>query len=156
MVLLAALLGVIAEQYRTESADDPRDRLGYATVAARSGDHARALSFAASAAAAGDREVCLQALSLSAAVARKRGDAGFAVESLRRALGIAGRATSAAIHLELAKLYEHRMRDPQRALHHARQVSAAESMPAEQRRLDRLERKLLRLGNHPSLDAYRG
>lgn len=50
-----------------------------------------------------------------------------------------------AAHTELAKLYEHRLRDPRRALEHARaaqKICAEEEIEALDRRVQRLERKL--------------
>ncbi|MBX5480540.1 MAG: ribonuclease H-like domain-containing protein [Myxococcaceae bacterium] len=146
MVLLAALLGWLARQFRDATADDPRDQLGYATVAARAGDAERALAFARSAAIRGaaDRVLCAEALALAAHVSRRKGDVLAAVDALRAAVRVASGELLASLHLELAKLYEHRLGDVGRALDHARYTQLAEGPTAHRRRLERLEAKWMR------------
>ncbi len=145
MALLAALLGVIARQFRASGAEgDPRDQLGYAQVATRARDYDRALAFARAAASSGGRELSAEALALASTLSRRNGDAREAIALLEKALGMAGSSSAPALHLELAKLLEHRMRDPVRALQHARFTAPAEGVEAHAKRVARLERKLSR------------
>ena len=48
------------------------------------------------------------------------------------------------MHLELAKLYEHRRKDPVRALSHAMTTCPAEALEERERRLKRLAGRLAR------------
>lgn len=153
MALLAALLGVLVKQFREAQAGDPRDQLGYASVAARAGDVQRALSFAHAAAGARDRALSAEALALAASVARKGGDLRAEEDALRRAVQVASGALLAQVHLELSKLYEHRVRDLARALDHARHTLPAEGAAAHQKRLARLERRLSPGGTLPLLPS---
>lgn len=154
IVLLAALLGELSHQFRNVRADDPRDSLGFASVAARAGDPERALAFA--------QEVLLkgapgalqaEALVLSAGLWRRRGQEVDAVEALERALRLAPASRKPELHLTLAKLLEHRFGDPLRALEHARQTLAVEGELAHRQRLARLERRLV--GKADRADAPR-
>lgn len=151
MVLLAALLGVLVRQFRSASAADPRDQLGYARVALRAGDEDRALAFAHAASSAEDRLLCAEALAMAADVARRRGEVQGAIAALQRAVEVASGKLLASVHLELAKLYEHRAGDLARALDHARHTLAAEGADAHRRRLERLERRLARSGQDDTL-----
>lgn len=147
MVLLAALLGELVRQFRDHEGEcDPRDRLGYASVAARAGHAARALSFARSAAQHGDDSLSAEALSLAAQISRREGDLASAVAALLKAASVARGERLAKVHLELSKLHEHRLRDLPRALEHARHTIAAEGEDAHRKRVARLER---RLGSRP-------
>ncbi len=142
MALLAALLGELVRQFRdAEASSDPRDQLGFANVAARAGDGARAVAFAEAAAAAGDRALCAEALALAAEVSRKSGDVQAAVGSLERAVEVASGALLSQVHLALAKLHEHRTGQLARALDHARHTLLAEGALAHAKRLARLERR---------------
>jgi len=147
LVALAALLARITAHYEeVRAADDPLDHLAYAQVAHRAGDTARAVAFAdAAAEGGGDAECTVSALLLGARLARSRGDVLSEETSLLRALeaGVEG-GRVAAVHLELAKLYEHRRKDLRRALEHAHRAGEAEAPDAHQRRLARLERRLSR------------
>ncbi len=145
MALLPALLGVIARQFRASGREgDPRDQLGYAQVATRARDYDRALAFARAAASSGGSALSAEALALASTLSRRNGESQEAINLLERALGLAGRDAAPALHLELSKLYEHRARDPGRALQHARHTASAEGADAQARRLARLERKLSR------------
>ncbi|MFT3712845.1 MAG: ribonuclease H-like domain-containing protein [Archangium sp.] len=92
----------------------PATALGLANVACRCGDEARALRFLARAALG---ETAGAAASLEAEVHRRQGRFAEAVEALQRALAHAN--DKAELHLRLAKLYEHRLRDLEAARHHA-------------------------------------
>jgi hypothetical protein len=109
----------------------PATALGLASVACRCGDEERALRFL-SRAALGD--TASAAASLEAEVHRRRGRYPEAVEALRRALQDA--KEPAPLHLRLAKLYEHRLRDLDAAQHHAER--AAEDADARAHRVARI------------------
>jgi uncharacterized protein YprB with RNaseH-like and TPR domain len=141
VLLLAALLGVLAHEFRSGTAPDPRTSLGYAAVAERAGDVPRALAFASAAAASDDPVVRVQALILAARVQRRRKDDRAAVELLERAVRAANGESLARIHLELAKLYEHRLGDPAHALEHAGRALSAEGPEEHRRRVQRLLRR---------------
>lgn len=151
MVLLAALLGLLARQFKERVAEDPRDALGFALVAARAGDTDRALTFARAAALCGaaDRVLCAEALSLVASVSRKKGDVLAAVEALQSAVRVASGALLSSMHLELSKLYEHRLLDPDTALDHARHTQLFEGALPHQKRLARLQKKVTLSGANP-------
>jgi hypothetical protein len=147
MALLAALLGVVARQFGASGTEgDPRDQLGYAQVATKARDFERALSFARAAASGGGGALAAEALTLASSLSRKSGDARAAVELLERALGMVEQGATAPIHLELAKLFEHRLRDPARALGHARKTARAEGLEAQAKRVARLERRIAQRG----------
>jgi hypothetical protein len=145
LIALAAVLARLSEHFQTiEPADDPRDHLGYAEVAVRADDCQRALEFARSALhGGGDPEVVGAAALLAARIARQRrayrDQEDWLLSGLRELEG--AQHVAARIHLELAKLYEHRVKDPERALFHARLTIPAEDLERQGRRLDRLERR---------------
>jgi uncharacterized protein YprB with RNaseH-like and TPR domain len=145
LLLLAALLGELVRRFRTNRAEeeDPRDLLGFAGVAMRAGDYARAQSFAR-AAAKGGGTVSVEALTLASQLSRRAGDPESAVALLVQALTSARGTQAAPLHLSLTKLYEHSLKDPTRALHHARLTTTAESPEEQRHRILRLERKLAR------------
>jgi uncharacterized protein YprB with RNaseH-like and TPR domain len=145
LLLLAALLGELVRRFQTSRVEeeDPRDLLGFAGVAMRAGDHARARAFAR-AAAAGGGTVGVEAHTLASRLSRQAGDTAAAVDHLHQALVSARGAQAAALHLTLSKLYEHSLKDLARALHHARLTAVAEPPEAQRHRISRLERKLAR------------
>ncbi len=144
LLLLAALLGELVRRFRTRSTqeEDPRDLLGFAGVAMRAGDYERAQAFA-QAAARGGGTVSVEALTLASQLSRRAGDSEAAVALLQQALTSARGAQAAPLHLALTKLYEHALKDPARALHHAR-LATAESPEEQRHRISRLERKVAR------------
>lgn len=152
LVSLAAVMGWLGSHYeRCHSEDEPDDHLSYAKVARRIGDFDRALEFAGAArAGGGDSKVCLEADLLIADIYRLRGDSEGQERALQRALEVAGYVgeTAAPVHLKLAKLYEHKVKDLQRALRHAEHSAAAETPEdGEHRRArirERIEREALR------------
>jgi uncharacterized protein YprB with RNaseH-like and TPR domain len=155
LVALAAILGELVRRFRAEDArQDARDQLGFATVAARAEHHERALAFAQSAASADIRgELASEALYLSGELKLRAGDVEGARSAFLEAIEAAiGRPQDAArAHLALAKLYEHRLKDPEHALTHAAHTADAEGDEACAHRVARLTRKLpaalsLRLG----------
>lgn len=147
LLLLAALLGELVRRFRSSltEQEDPRDLLGFATVAERAGDYTRAQAFA-QAAARGGGTVRVEALTLASRLSRRAGDDKAAVALLQQALVSARGAQVPPLHLALTKLYEHSLKDPARALHHARLATAAEAPEELRHRLSRLERKLARAG----------
>jgi uncharacterized protein YprB with RNaseH-like and TPR domain len=110
-------------------------RLGLAVVAARLGDDERALRWAPEA----PGRCGALANELKAGVLRRRGDVRGAVASLAAALEAS--PSPARVHLRLAKLYEHQLKDPHQALLHAPKARDAESLEANTRRQSRLTRR---------------
>jgi len=150
LIALPAVLAALHDRFAAlRPDDDPRDHLSLAHVARRAADTDRARHFARAAAERGaSGELVAEAWSLLARLERDRGDDVAAAAALRLALDAAqadSRGT-AALHLALAKLYEHRLKDPERALDHARAAAPAEDPAASARRLMRLERRLLARG----------
>jgi len=159
LLLLAALLGELVRRFRTGSAgasvpsnEDPRDLLGFAGVALRARDYARAQAFARAAAAGDNGTVGAAALALASRLSRKAGDPSAAAGHLHQALNSARGFQAATLHLELTKLYEHALKDLSRALQHARLSAAAELPEDHQRRVARLEARLARMARACSLD----
>lgn len=111
----------------------PEAALGLALVAARRGDDARALRFLERATTG---RVASEAWSLHAELLRRRGEFGAAVRALHRALEHA--REPAALHLKLAKLYEHRLRDYAAARFHAERCGTAEPVALHASRSARL------------------
>jgi uncharacterized protein len=145
VIALSAILGILADRYeRLHREDDPSDHLGLAKVAARALDTDRAMQFAEAAAeGGGDSDLTVDALVLSARLARGREDYEAARVALERALATATSSLAiSAIHLALAKLFEHRLSDLSRALEHARFTSDAEGEEAHEKRVKRLDKKL--------------
>ncbi|MDH3817544.1 MAG: ribonuclease H-like domain-containing protein, partial [Myxococcales bacterium] len=145
LIALAALVAELVNHFdEVHDGDDPRDHLAYAKVAERTGDRARARSFADAAAQGGGESMCtVEACMLNARMARRGGD----VDDEERALLDALRAADdeilrAGVRLALSKLYEHRRKDLARALEHAAGTALAEGEDAAERRVARLERRL--------------
>lgn len=142
LLLLAGLLGHLATAFLGAAEEqDPRDALGFAEVAFRAKDHAAAQAFAERAAASRERVVASLGLVLAARCRWRAGDVRGAVELLERALPVAPAAEAARLHLALAKLYEHRLKDLPAALRHARASAPTESPDRHRRRLERLAQK---------------
>ena len=144
VIALASLMGVLTTRYREVGTDDePADYLGYAWVAMRAKDHERALSFSrAAAAAGGSLDVTVEACLLAARLLVARGEVHAARVQLEDGLvhGKADDEVVAALHLALAKLFEHRLKDFDRAREHADLSRGAESSDAFERRRARLDR----------------
>jgi uncharacterized protein YprB with RNaseH-like and TPR domain len=141
--LVAELVGHFDEVHR---GDDPRDHLAYAKVAERTGDRARARSFADAAAQGGGESVCtVEACMINARMARRVGDADDEEGALLDALRAADdEELRAVVQLALSKHYEHRRKDLARALEHAGGTLLAEGEEAAERRVTRLQRRLAR------------
>jgi hypothetical protein len=145
LAMLGALLGHLAERFAAPGEElDARDALGLAEVAFRARDHARADAFAGLAARAPRPDLASAAMVIRARVCWRARDVAGAVAWLERAVALAVGPLAARLHLALAKLHEHRMRDLSRALHHATQARGAEPPPRGVRRLQRLKEKLER------------
>jgi len=145
LIALAALLAELVGHFdEVHGSDDPRDHLAYAKVAERTGDRARARSFADAAAQGGGESACtVEACLLNARMARRGGDVDDEERALLDALLAADdELLRAVVQLALAKLYEHRRKDLDRALEHAKGTAAAEGDEAAERRLARLQRRL--------------
>lgn len=145
LIALAALVAELVGHFdEVHGGDDPRDHLAYAKVAERTGDEARARSFADAAARGGGAATCtVDACLLIARMARRDGDLDGEEEALLSALEAADDSSlRAVVQLSLAKLYEHRRRDFRRALEHAAWTTVAEGEDACARRIARLQRRL--------------
>jgi len=138
---MAELVGHFDEVH---GSDDPRDHLAYAKVAERTGDRARARSFAVAAAQGGGESACtVEACLLNARMAKRGGDVDGEESALLEGLRAADdELLRAVVQLALAKLYEHRRKDLDRALEHAVGTALAEGDEAAERRQARLERRL--------------
>jgi uncharacterized protein YprB with RNaseH-like and TPR domain len=153
LIALAALLGVMIARFEDPGCvADGRDHIAMGRLALRARDQARALSFAEAALDRGEH--ALHALLFASEVSKRRGDLGRSAELLERALDHAGEPQpTAAIHLALAKLYEHVQHDYGAALRHARRTEAIEGAHAQGRRLGRLHRLLLRPERRAGISA---
>lgn len=158
VVALAALLAVLAERYaELHGEDDPRDQLARARVALRSSDLNRAELFARAAAEGGGRRSdTVDAFELMGRVRLKRSEFEAAASAWLSGVAAAGdnRNLAAPLHLELAKLYEHRIKRPREALLHAAQTARVEGAEAEKKRVLRLERKLKRAPNEATPELF--
>ncbi|MBK7776472.1 MAG: ribonuclease H-like domain-containing protein [Sandaracinaceae bacterium] len=154
LIALAALLAELVGQFAGLGAEeDPRDKLACARVAERAGDGGLARALASAAVLThGQGANAAEAWLLHARVARREGDVDreeqallSAVLSLEGSPDGAGQATPlthAHVHLALAKLYERKRKDPERALPHARLTVPAEDEDQAARRLARLTRRV--------------
>jgi uncharacterized protein YprB with RNaseH-like and TPR domain len=145
LIALAALVAELVNHFdEVHGDDDPRDHLAYAKVAERTGDRARARSFADAAAQGGGESECtVEACMLNARMARRGGDVDDEEIALLDALRAADdEDLRAAVQLALSKLYEHRRKDLPLALEHAAGTALAEGEDAAERRMARLERRL--------------
>lgn len=141
IVSLPALLGELGRRYLLEAAESfPEDQLALASVALRSSDFEAASRLAQAASTAG--RCARRGYACQSEIARKQRRFAQAVSLLLKALGATGaEPPSSALHLALAKLYEHRLRDFDAALDHAERATAAESRDDAKRRRRRLKRK---------------
>ncbi|MEM6274020.1 MAG: ribonuclease H-like domain-containing protein [Myxococcota bacterium] len=161
LVSLAALLGELSHRFDLDPSNEvaaypgaprhsePRrrsahatDQLGLASTAYRARDFDAACRLAEYASIAQDA-VARRALWLKGHAARRSGDIAVAVAAFHRALACAGQSpTDSELHLALSKLYEHRIRDIEAALRHARWGARAEEVDASAHRCTRLSLKL--------------
>jgi uncharacterized protein len=158
LVALPTLLGELTARLCAEGkgARHAADSLGYAAVSARAdalglpSARARAVAFAQHTAAIDVRgELAPEAHWIAGELHRRRGELAEACAAFHAAVeaagdhGLCGEA-SARAHLALAKLYEHKLGQPARALTHAEAARDAEDPGAHDRRLSRLRSKLVR------------
>jgi uncharacterized protein YprB with RNaseH-like and TPR domain len=145
LIALAAIAGKVIRHFEAvQCSDDPRDHLAFARVASRASNRERALTFARAAVeGSGSDNVTVDALLLTAKLSRQSGDFAGSAGALNEALAASPDEQAAAfIHLSLAKLYEHRLRDLDLARHHARFSAEAEGDERNEKRLARIERKM--------------
>ncbi len=142
VVAMAALLAKLhASLAEPRPSEDPSDHLGLARIAHRAADRERALRFALLAAeGGGDAVISSAAQLLAARLLIKNKEFARAESQLLGALERSA-ASLPELHLALAKLYEHRLKAPERALPHALQTIGAEEPAAQARRVSRLERR---------------
>jgi uncharacterized protein YprB with RNaseH-like and TPR domain len=132
VVAMAALVGLYGEPLHGELATD--DLVGVARTLRRAGALDRAQ---AAADAAVEREATPESLKARADIAKARGDRARALadfESVARAVD------DASVRLELAKLYEHWVKEPARALEWVER-GTSEDEDRTRRRAERLLRK---------------
>jgi uncharacterized protein len=140
---IAALAALLAHFARGLSAagGTPEDALGLARLCARAESWPLAHRLAMHA-RSGTDTTAAGAHELLARLARRDGRHEDAAEALLLAASRAPDARRPHIHLELSKLYEHRLRDVAQAHRFALQSRAAEPGAAHGRRVLRLTRKL--------------
>lgn len=148
LVALAALLAVLSERIeRVRIDDDPIDHYAIAKVALRAKDYERSLSFAAAAAeGGGTNELTADAELLRGDLLKRQGAYGGARAAYEASVDAAGhdQLRAARAHLALAKLSEHRFKNYDRALVHARFTACLEGADEQGRRIARLTRRLAR------------
>ena len=136
VISMAALMGLYGEPLESTTLA-PSDLVGVATTLKRAGAHDRALEAVT---LARERGAGPDALRARASIARARGDRDRALADLESLLG---EVDCPIARLDLAKLYEHHMKDAARALDLVARGVAEDELLAEKRRT-RLERKLQR------------
>lgn len=143
MAALVTALGDCLAPERTATVD-PTDSLGLARVALRGGQRPLALRFAQRAAESPEPEIGAEGQLLLAQLRARAGEPLEAARALLRALELLGGCPrkSPPVHLSLAKLYEHRLGDLERALHHARASRGIEGHAPWTKRLTRLQGRL--------------
>ncbi|MEB2313477.1 MAG: ribonuclease H-like domain-containing protein [Polyangiaceae bacterium] len=134
VVSMAALVGLYGEPMELLGA---ADLVGLARTLRRAGAPGRAL---AAAEAAVERGAGPEALRVRGELEKARGERGRALADFE---ALAALVDDPAARLELAKLYEHHVKEPLRALDWVRK-GTGEAAPALERRRGRLERKLAR------------
>ena len=145
---LAAMLGALLRHLESpESAAHAGDRLAVAELNWRAGAMTQALDFVASVTTVThcSASVALhcEAHLLAGRVHHRQKDWPAAAAAFRAALAArdADPLRCARAHLELAKLYEHRLGDLSRALQHGAHTAAIEGPAAQAKRLARLQRR---------------
>jgi hypothetical protein len=136
VISMAALLGLYGEPLESSTLA-PSDLVGIATTLKRAGAHERAFAVATQ---ARDRGAGPDALRARASIARARGDRDRALTDLEALLG---EVDCPIARLDLAKLYEHHVKDAARALD-LLSHGVAEDAPHTEKRRARLERKIAR------------
>ena len=146
LMALAAILGSLAEVVAVSQASTLKEteRLSVAELTLRAGAPETASQFAQAAADGMDKTISVDALLLLARLSRRKKDFAAVGHFLNTALVMSDIAAErrSAIHLALAKYYEHQRYDVPRALEHALHTAAAEGEMLCAHRLKRLRRKL--------------
>ncbi|HSQ67751.1 MAG TPA: ribonuclease H-like domain-containing protein [Polyangiaceae bacterium] len=143
VITMAALVGVYGEPLEASSLR-PADLVSVAQTLRRAGDSKRAFAVATLAKERGAGPASLRA---RAEIARASGDRNQALADLEELLaGEADEDLAKGARLALAKLYEHHVKEPARALLLIDQ-GVAEDEPARSRRRRRLERKIAAAGS---------
>jgi uncharacterized protein YprB with RNaseH-like and TPR domain len=153
VIALPAMLGALGERFeQIECGDHPLDALAYGRLALRAADNPRAAAFARAAIKASEGlPLESEAWSFCGEVARRSREAHAAVRHFEQALELSAEAPrQAALHVLLAKLYEHGLRDLRAAYRHARYTEPAEGPELQGRRLGRLTRKLENAARMPA------
>ncbi|HEY1691150.1 MAG TPA: ribonuclease H-like domain-containing protein [Polyangiaceae bacterium] len=132
VVAMVALLGLYGEGLDGQLGVE--DLVGVARTLRRAGALERATAVAQ---AAVERDATPQTLRARADIAKARGDRASALADFE---SLAGSVDDASVRLELAKLYEHWLRSPERALEWVAR-GTGESEEGSRRRVDRLTRK---------------
>lgn len=136
VVAMAALLGLYGEPLQAGLAAE--DLVGVARTLRRAGALERAASVAD---AAVERAGTAESVRARADIAKARGDRQGAIEDFER---LAAEVDDPSVRLELAKLYEHWVRAPERALAWVER-GTGESPEHAERRAQRLSRKAARV-----------
>jgi len=140
LLALAALGAVLERIYNDPAAvDHAADHLGLATAALAAGQRGTAdrhLARAWDAADGDERRIALHMAARQAARAREHGRARELWEAI-----LEGQPDDPQAHLALAKHFEHREKDLDRALLHAQRAAEAEGDEAAAHRTARIERK---------------
>jgi len=146
LVSMAAILAELCRRFEGLSPDDAaEDCLSLARIALRCAQPDRADAFARAAVERSIHpQVAFEALVLLAQQAARARDSIEAASLLEKAAALPGlgRASQAEVHLLLAKVYEHGLKRPDRALHHARLGSMAEDALANVKRIERVRLKI--------------
>ena len=138
VVAMAALVGVYGEPLDASTLA-PGDLVGVARTLARAGQREQAFEVASRAVEAGDGDRA-HALRARAEISKARGDRARAMADFE---ALAATVDDPAVRLELAKLYEHYVKAPDRALAVA-QRGTGETPERESKRHRRLETKVER------------
>jgi len=145
LAALVALIPALAKRWASVEANTSgADCLALAQLSVRAGVKDRALDFAQAVAAQSDTSGvhAIEAQLLCAQLLRQRGDVDGALAALHAALQHPQKAEHAAVHLALAKLYEHHVKDFVAAVRHAQHTLGAEPHAAHQKRVERVRRKI--------------
>ncbi len=149
VIAMAALVGELGARVSGGDASgrfEPSDMTGLARTAVRAGARTLAMTLAEDAAVLGrkkgDHQVAARANMLAAKLHRRRGDHHGTHRRLLDAL--TSTPDDTGLHLALAKLYEHGLRDPARALEHAKRARDEEDPAAHAKRIARLLARIKR------------
>jgi len=143
LVGLAALGALLEEMYQDPAkVAHAADHLGLAKAALNAGEQTTAISHLNRASSATEKVDSVEAYLLVVRSFAKQGEFDRARAMLEKALG--QWPEDAALHLTLAKHLEHRDKDFETALEHARFTGPAEGEAQSSHRMARLERRLAR------------